>query len=270
VHLLDTCREAKESLTPSSRKLLVELAPLGEDLAPVVLDLRELFDRCRPLIERTIAMVDDLFDNLAAYDLDAEDTRQLGGLYLVGGASAFVPLCKALRARYKRKIQLAPQPHAATAIGLAIASDPNADIFVREAMTRYFGVWREAERGRDKVFDSILSKDTLPAVGGKVVVHRHYRPSHSIGHLRFLECSDLDGRGQPIGDVTPWNEVRFPYDPKLIASDDLDLQAIERCHDPLAEDIVETYTHDRDGTIAVTIENRTHGYRREYVLGSLR
>jgi hypothetical protein len=172
-----------------------------------------------------------------------------------------------LRARYGRKIKLAPQPHAATAIGLAVAADPAAEVFVREALTRHFGVWREANGGREKIFDPILSKDRLPGDDTPLVVERHYQPAHAIGHLRFLECSELGPQGEPAGDVTPWEDVRFPYTPELAERSQLDDVPIR----PLqtGTEVVERYVHHLDGTIAVDIENRTHGYRRSYVLGAL-
>jgi hypothetical protein len=175
---------------------------------------------------------------------------------------------RALRRAYRRKIQMAPQPHAATAVGLAVYGDPAADIYVREAITRHFGVWREAEGGRDKVFDPILSKDTVTDGTGPVVVERVYRPAHAVGHLRFLECARLDEHGQPAGDLTPWRELRFPYDPSLAGRDDLDRVPVEPFAS--ADEIAETYTYQRDGTIAVDIENRSRGYRRTFVLGAMR
>lgn len=271
VAMLEACREAKEGLRPNSRKLLVDLAGIDARCEAAVLDTGELYLQCEPLIERTLTMVDELFSTLEGRGVDPNDPRQLGALYLVGGSAAFPALTKVLRNRFKRKIQLAPQPHAATAVGLAVAADPAAHIFVREAVTRHFGVWREADGGRDKVFDPIISRDTEPpSDDGPIVVQRCYRPAHPIGHLRFLECTDLDAQGQPAGDMTPWEEVHFPYDPMLFERAELIGVPIERRAAPLEEDIVETYTHDKDGTIAVQIENRTRGYRRSYVLGALR
>jgi len=270
VSMREACREAKESLRNSSRRLLVDLSAIDPRFGAPLLDTQEVYDACEPLIDRTLVMVDELFATLVGRGVDPEDPRQLGALYLVGGASAFPALSRVLRNRFKRKIQLAPQPHAATAVGLAIAADPEADVFVREAVTRHFGVWREADAGRDKVFDPIISRDMEPPGEERLVIERHYRPAHPVGHLRFLECSDLDPQGQPTGDLTPWEEIRFPYDPRLAHQAVLDTVPIERRDVPLHEEIVETYTHHHDGTIAVRIENRTHGYAREYTLGALR
>jgi molecular chaperone DnaK (HSP70) len=265
--LLEICREAKEALRPTSRKLLLDFSPIDEQLGEVILDTAELYRRCQPLVGRTLTMLVRVIESLTERGIDVDDSKQLAALYLVGGASAFPAVARGLRERFSRKLQLAPQAHAATAVGLAVAADPHADVFVREAITRHFGVWREARDGHDKVFDPILAQDTA-SDDESIVVHREYRPAHAIGHLRFLECSELDDAGQPAGDLRPWSEIRFPYDPALAELSEIDDVPVERR--PVDGEIVETYRYTGDGSIAVEIENRTHGYRRSYVLGARR
>jgi molecular chaperone DnaK len=104
------------------------------------------------------------------------------------------------------------------------------------------------------------SSDTL-------VIERAYRPVHPVGHLRYLECSELAADGQPAGDLTPWGEIFFPYDPSLADRGELATLPVERRDHLQSEEIVETYRYFPDGTIRVQIENRTRGYRRDYVLG---
>ncbi|MCA9636471.1 MAG: hypothetical protein KC420_10640, partial [Myxococcales bacterium] len=239
---------------------------LGDD-ALVTLEARALYERAQPLIDRSVDQVERLFAGLREHGIDPDNQSELGALYLVGGGSAFPAVGRALRQRYGRKIQLAPQTHAATAIGLAIAGDPAASIFVREATTRHFGVWREAEGGRRKVFDPIFTKDLLVGDAPRVV-RRRYRPIHRVGELRFLECSALDAGGQPEGDLTPWRTIRFPYDPSLADRPLAELRP-ERAPELSAQEIVETYTYRDDGTIAVEIANPGGGYRSDYVLGVL-
>jgi molecular chaperone DnaK (HSP70) len=263
---LETCREAKEGLRPNSRKLLVDL---GGEREPVVLEVAALYQRCAPLIDQTIDLLGELFGRLGEHGIDAENPRELGGIYLVGGGVQLPAIGRRLRELYKRKIQLAPHAHAATAVGLAICGDPEADVFVREASTRYFGVWREASDGREKVFDRIISKDTSLGDAAELVVRRGYHPSHTIGNLRFIECARLTSDGQPAGDVTPWAQIRFPYDPAIAARDDLASIPVERSDAVRGEEIAEIYTYGRDGTIAVDIENRTHNYQRHFVLGHM-
>jgi molecular chaperone DnaK (HSP70) len=264
--LLEACREAKEALSPSSRKMLIELGEHVPGAPAITLDLAEVYAETRWLVDRTLELSQRVFARLAEHGIDADNPRELGAVYVVGGATAFPAVGKALRELYKRKVQLAPQPHAATALGLAIAADPEAGLFVREAVTRHFGVWREADAGRDKVFDPIFGKGALPE-NGDLTISRSYRPVHAVGHLRFLECSELGEQGQPSGDLTPWGEILFPYDPALCDHGDLAPLAQARRPEIAGQEIVETYRYGRDGKVTVAIQNRTHGYERRFVLG---
>lgn len=259
--MLERARETKETLRPTTRKLHLDI---GE--REVTIDVGELYARAQPLIDQTLAQTEALFERLRERGIDPEDPRELGGVYVVGGGSAFPAVARALRARFGKKLQLAPQPFAATAVGLAIAADPDASVLVREAITRHFGVWREADHGYDKVFDPLLGKDTA----GPVTITRRYRPSHTIGHLRFLECGALDRSGQPVQDLVPWADVYFPYDPSLADRRELAALPNERRSDLAENEIAETYTYGRDGTISVRIENLSRGYGRTYELGALR
>ncbi|MBA3395295.1 MAG: Hsp70 family protein [Deltaproteobacteria bacterium] len=261
-HALERAREAKETLRPTSRKLLLDVG----DREPISIDVADLYARAQPLIDRTLVQTELLFERLRERGIDPDDPRELGGVYLVGGAAAFPAVGRALRARFGKKLQLAPQPFAATAIGLAIAADPDAHVMIHEAITRHFGVWREAAGGVDKVFDPLIGKDTA----GPVTIKRRYRPTHAIGHLRFLECGALDRAGQPVQDLVPWADVYFPYDPSLADRSELASVPNERRPDLLANEIAETYTYGTDGTISVRIENVSRGYARTYALGALR
>ena len=259
---LERAREAKETLRPTTRKLLVDLGPHGA----AAIDVAALYARCEPLIERTLAETDRLFDRLRAHGIDPDDPRELGGLYLVGGGAAFPAVARQLRARFGKKLQLAAQPFAATAVGLAVAGDPQAGVMVREAVTRHFGVWREAAAGADKVFDPLIGKHAA----APIVVERRYHPTHAVGHLRFLECGALDDAGQPNQDLVPWTDIYFPYDPALADARELARVPADRRPDLMGLEIAETYTYAADGTISVRIENVSRGYARTYALGALR
>lgn len=265
-HLLELCRQAKESLAPSSRRLSLDLGGIVPGLEHVTLDMADVNDACMPLVSRTLELLEKILDSVRAHGIDPNNPRELGGVYLVGGGTGFPLVGKCLRELYKRKVLIAPQPHAATAVGLAIASDPDAQIFVREAVTRHFGVWREGEDGRHKVFDPIISKGTLPEAGG-LSIERRYRPVHAVGHLRFLECTELDASGEPRGDLTPWGDILFPYDPSLAERSDLRAIPLDQRLAGGEVEIVERYGYGRDGAIWVSIENATRGYSRRYVLG---
>ena len=260
--LLEHCREAKESLNTSSRKLLIDFGRVLPQAGTVLLDVDEIYRRCQPLIERTLTLLDRILGSLTSFGIDPNNPRELGAIYLVGGATSFPPVSRSLRKLYRRKIQLAPQPHAATAVGLAIAGDPDAGIFIREAVTRHFGVWREGEGGRAKIFDPILLKDTAFSDNDTIRIERRYHPAHRVGHLRYMECTDIDSHGQPSGDLTPWGDLYFPYDPALVNAANLDKLAELRCEGLQGEEIVETYEYGAKGGVSILIENRTHGYHR--------
>ena len=263
--LLEICREAKEAVHPASRKLLLDFGACLEGVE-VTREMAAVNDACMPLVARTLELLDRILERVSEHGIDPNNPRELGGVYLVGGGTAFPLVGKVLREQYKRKVLIAPQPHAATAVGLAIAADPEAQIFVREAVTRHFGVWREGEDGRSKIFDPIISKGTLPE-GGSLSVERRYRPVHAVGHLRFLECSDIDELGQPRGDMTPWGDILFPYDAALSERADLGNVPLEQRLLGEQVEIVERYGYGRDGAIWISIENATRGYSRRYVLG---
>jgi len=245
---------------------LIDFGRIVAQERAVVLDVDEIYARCQPMIDRTLELLERVLGSLTSFGIDPNNQRELGAIYLVGGATSFPPVSRALRKLYRRKILLAPQPHAATAVGLAIACDPDAGIFVRESVTRHFGVWREGEGGRAKVFDPILLKDTAAPENDPIRIQRSYRPAHRVGHLRFLECTDIDEGGQPSGDLTPWGDLYFPYDPALVDSNELDRLPAARCEGLTGEEIVETYEYGADGGVSISIENKTHGYRRRYTV----
>lgn len=258
--LLERCRQAKEGLGANSRRLLVDLSDLVPGAEPAILPVAELYARCQPHVERTLECLDRLLGDLPF------GGRELAAIYVAGGSAVFPPVLRSLRQRHARKIKLAPLPHAATAVGLAVAADPDAGVFVREATTRHVGVWREGADGREKIFDPLVAKDDLPQSDEPLVVQRRYQPAHRVGHLRFVECTRLGAHGDPVGELTPLGEVLFPYDPHL-ADRDLREHAAQRTADLAGHEIVETYTYGRDGRVSVVIENRTRGHRREYRLG---
>ena len=142
---------------------------------------------------------------------------------------------------------------------------------MREKFTRFFGVWREGERGHKIVFDPLFPKGTpLPRADDPPIVgKRRYRPVHNVGHFRYLECSHLTEGARPAGDITLWDEICFPFDASLRDKTDLVGVAVTRPEElsrPEVE-IEESYACDASGTLTVTITNISEGYSREYRLG---
>jgi molecular chaperone DnaK (HSP70) len=270
--LIDQCRAAKEGLNPSSRKITLDLeAALGRD-APqpeVTIAAADFYDACMPLVERSIdAMVPIM---TRADDEEAgkvADLSEIAGLYVVGGASELPIVARALRQRFGRRVHRSPYPSAAVAIGLSIAADGSAGLVVVDRYARTFGVFREGEAGREITFDPIFAQGTeLPASpAAPFTSTRVYRAAHNVGHFRFFECSAVDESGRPRGEMAPFGDVYFPFDPTLSAADDLAAIPIERRFDEGPE-IHERYSLDENGIVDVVIRNIDSGYERSYRLG---
>jgi molecular chaperone DnaK (HSP70) len=266
VRLLEECRERKEGLNSNTKKMVVDIGSVLQGMDPVVLETGAVYERCWPLIQKSLESVQALIGAPNSPGIVAEDPRSLAAIYLVGGSVSFPPVARVLRELYASKVKVSPFPHASTAIGLAIAGNPEARIVVRESVSRHFGVWRE--QGKDKVFDPIFLKDRrVDTDTGRLEITRIYRPVHNVGLLRFLECTSLGKGGEPEGDIALWKDVYFPYDPQLKRLKDLTKISVEPRPDLCSQEMVETYQYDREGIIRVQIENRTSGYRRDYDLG---
>lgn len=267
--LLEECRERKEGIKPNTRRIMVDLSPaLGRnEEQEVVLATADIFERCTPLVDQTLDSIRSVMGGLSGHGIEVEDIRTLAAVYLVGGSAAFPPVARNLREVYASKIKVSPYPFAATAIGLAICVDPDMSIKVRESISRHFGVWREHEHGREKVFDPIISKnDRIDQDSGSFQITRLYHPAHNIGHLRYLECTALGPHNEPAGDITLWPEILFPYDPNLNGENDLSGLAVQSRPDLAGQEVLETYTYDRSGMVRVQIHNRTSEYGQDYTL----
>ena len=270
--LHEECRQKKEALHPNTRRIAVDLGVVREGWSEVSVTTEAFYQRCRPLIDETLHAVEDLLAANAgrvAGDNGSVEAPQLEALYVTGGASELPLVSRALREEFGRRVRRSAYTRSATAIGLAIQADAQAGYRLTEKFTRYFGVWREAEGGMAVTFDPLFAKGTsLPPPGAPPLqTSRQYRAVHNIGHYRYLECSQLTDDGRPAGDLTVWDDVRFPFDARL--QDQADLSGLPVAHLsngslPQAE---ERYTCDGGGTLTVGISNLTAGYDRHYRLG---
>lgn len=263
--LLEECREKKEGLHANTRRVVIDLGRALAGAGEVLVSTADFYERCRPLVEQTIEAMEHAVEASAAGA--ALDWRSVASVYLVGGSSDLPVVARTLRERYGRLVRRSPYPHAATAIGAAIAADSTAGYRLRERFTRHFGVWREADQGRSVALDVIFEKETpLPASGEeKLTRTRRYRPAHNLGHFRFLECGRIDEAGQPTGDITPWEEIYFPFAEELQHEAQLAHVPVTRTQ-PVEQLIEEVYSCDEHGIIEVQVINQATRHRRRFML----
>ena len=271
--LLDQCRDAKERLNPSSRKLSIDLETALGAAAPTpmaVVTVADFYAACLPLVTRSIeAMVPVMARLDGAVTEDAEAALDdIAGIYVVGGASELPLVARALRERFGRRVHRSPYPSAAIAIGLAIACDDVAGFELSDRYARTFGVFREGAAGAAITFDPIFTSDTaLPTrAGAPIVRRRDYRAAHNVGHFRFFECNAISEDGRPRGDMMVSGDVLFPFEADLDAAS-LRGVAVQRiaARGPRIE---EQYALDENGIVAITIKNLDAGFERVYRLGA--
>jgi molecular chaperone DnaK (HSP70) len=259
--LVEECREKKEALTPNTRKLTIDLERVRPSWDVVSVATAAFYEECRPLIESTRDVVEKL---LAEHPECSIDT-----LYVTGGGSELPPVTRVLREEFGKRVRRSAYMRSATAIGLAIRADAQSGLVLRDRFMRNFGLWRETHEGRSVVFDLVFPRGTaLPAPKQPPLRSvRSYQPAHNVGHFRYLECARLASDGRPVGEITDWDDIRFPFNPEL--QDRADLASVAVTRTPATNNFVieETYTCDSSGNLAVAISNKSTGYEKTFRLG---
>ncbi|AXK46635.1 Hsp70 family protein [Brachybacterium saurashtrense] len=254
--LREECRAAKERLLPQTRRMMIDL---GQEHEPVILPVEEFYAAATPLVERTLEVMAPLVG-----ELEAESG--IAGIYLVGGGSGLPLVGRRLRERFGRRVHRSPYPAASTAIGLAIAADPDADVTLADRLSRGISVFREAQAGEGITIDQVLTPDEpLPATGVTTVT-RTYTAAHTVGWFRFVEHAHRDPDGELRGDVVPCADVLFPFDPALRELDPAALARAEVTRREGGPRIEERYSLHPSGAVTVQITDLDSGFSREYGL----
>ena len=259
--LLEECRRKKEALHPNTRRITIDFDQVNPNWGTVQVLVSDFYEAAKPLVEETIAAAEEL--------LSKHQDMQFEALYITGGGSELPLVSRVLRERFGKRVRRSAYARSATAIGLAIQADQPGAYRLSERLARSFGVWREADSGYRVIFDPLFEKGSaLPAPGERPLqIARNYCPVHDIGHFRFLECSHRSADGAPSGEVTFWDEIRFPFDPALEPVSDLHSVPVKHSAHAPSQRIQELYECDSGGSIAVTIGNESAGYSRKYQLG---
>lgn len=137
--LLEECREAKERLSPQTKRITVEVAG-----APVLISIDDFYAAAQQLVHASLEAMAPLVAALA----DESGNDQLAGIYLVGGGSGLPLVPRLLRERFGRRVHRSQYPASSTAIGLAIAADSASGFSLADRLWRGIGVFRELEDGR--------------------------------------------------------------------------------------------------------------------------
>jgi molecular chaperone DnaK (HSP70) len=258
--LLEECREKKESLNSNTRKVTVDLERVRPEWEEVTIPIDTYYAWCRPLIESTREVVENL--------LAAQSEHPLDTLYVTGGGSELPPVARILRETFGRKVRRSSYMRSASAIGLAIRASAAADK-LSEQFNQNFGMWREADHGGSIIFDLIFPRGArLPGPGeAPLRSDRVYHPAHNIGHFRYLECSQLDEHKQPTGEITNWDQILFPFDVRLQDHPNLGAETVSRLREHNDVRVREEYTCDASGNLKVTISTEPAGYAREFSIG---
>ncbi|WP_130865390.1 Hsp70 family protein [Acidipropionibacterium timonense] len=252
--LRESCRLAKEAIRPQSRHVVVDLP--DEAVRVPVADYERA---CRSLVDRTLAVMEPLSGLLA----DDPGHSDVAGIHMVGGATCLPVVARRVREVYGRRVHRSPHPTSATAVGLAIAADPDSVYGIRDRLSRGFGVFRETDAGRAVSFDVLVDQTTL--LDGSTTVSRRYQARHNLGVYRFVEFQRAED-GVPRGDLTPFATVVVPLDAALQAGeaplDPTDVHEVEHGHW-----VEERYVVEPTGIVRATVTDLDTGWSLTTTMG---
>lgn len=262
---LNEARLAKEALIPQSRWITIPHPITPEE--SLTISVATFYTAVEDLVHQTLTSLEPLL-NVEEESMSLHD--DVAGVYIVGGASELPIISRVLRQTFGRRVHRSPHASASTAIGLAIAADPDATYKLTERLARGLGVFREMDGGEMVSFDALLPHDMLlrADADGITSVTRTYKSAHNVGVFRFAEFSSLDEDGIPRGDVSPLTQFCFPFTPELekLPDNELAVIPVERTTEGVM--VQERYSVDAHGIVWITITNLDTGFSQTHSLAT--
>ena len=263
--LIHQARSQKESIsTGAVRSLFLNPADYGLNGRPVTIPVAAYYDRIRPMLTPAIKMLKDVIASAATKQAGIEDGPRLT-VYLVGGSSK-LPLVGQMVADAfpASKVVLTDKPFRSVAMGAAICAMDR--VTFRDVFARHFGLLRLRDHGRVETFDTIFPAGTPIPRKGETPLERvaWYHPAHNVGHLRYLECTEIGQDGLPDGSVRAWSDIFFPYDPGKPLTAPLDVEDIHATDAYANQPVCEVYRCDADGVITVELRRPSSNDSRCY------
>jgi len=264
--LLRQGRCQKESISMGVVKsLFLNPADFGLNGRSVSISTNTYRNRIRPMLSPAVAKLGEVIESAGSRQAMLHANNKALTIYLVGGSSKlpFVSemVCEALP---HSRVVLTDKPFQSVALGAAICAADR--LTYRDIIARHFGLIRLKNHGRAETFDIVFPAGTpLPRRGEPPIEKAvRYKPTHNIGHLRYLECTAIGADGMPADGVRAWSDILFPYDPAYSLSAQVtknDIVATDRLAD-LA--VCEVYRCDSDGVITVEVQNPARNESRCY------
>ena len=89
---------------------------------------------------------------------------------------------------------------------------------------------------------------------------RRYKPRHNVGHFRFFECGRIHA-GRPEGNLSLWDDMRFPFDKRLRDTANLSDVTVERGAElPEVEEVIRAFP---GGEVEVELRVLEDGFSRK-------
>ena len=252
--LLRQARLQKETIsTGLVKSLFINPPDFGLKGQPTSISVEAFNERLRPMLVPAIDLLRKTISSASRIQKGVKDSPSLL-IYLVGGSSKLPLVTEMVSEAFPRsRVVLTDKPFRSVAMGAAMCAMDQ--VSYRDVFARHFGLIRLQDHGQMETFDTIFPSGTPIPRKSEPPLEKvtWYHPVHNIGHLRYLECTDVGPDGMPAEGLRNWSDILFPYDPAQPLSGSFSQSDII-CTDRFAADAVcEIYRCDSDGVITVEL-----------------